>query len=100
MSVNNGTNYYPVVNQGTSRVTTHYPNGYMITVIFDANGSAADMYALNGADARATVSGGVFRVTNYYDSGNTNTLLRTYSSATNINVPLIGSSSANSTTAA
>ena len=99
MSVDNGATYYPVVNQGTSRVTTHYPNGYMFSVIFDSAGSAADMYALNGADSRATVSGGVFRVLNYYDSGNTNTLLRTYSSATNIDVPLIGQNSAASTTA-
>lgn len=98
MSVDNGSHYYPVVNQGTSRVTTHYANGYFITVVFDSAGSAASMMALNGADAAATVSGGVFRVTNYYDS-NTNTLLRTYASATNIEVPLIGSSSANSTTA-
>ena len=68
MSVDNGTNYYPVVNQGTSRVTTHYPNGYYITVIFDSTGSAATMYALNGGNSTVTVSGGVFRVLNYYDT--------------------------------
>lgn len=73
ISVNNGTNYYPVVHQGTSRITTHYPSGYMITVIFDSSGSAASMTPLAGADAAngSTISGGVFRVTNYYDSGNT-----------------------------
>ena len=76
MSVNNGTNYYPVVNQGTSRVTTHYPNGYMITVVFDSSGSAASMTPLAGADAAngSTISGGVFRVLNYYDSNSTYTI--------------------------
>ena len=101
MSVNNGTNYYPVVASGTGRITTHYGNGTYITVVFEASGSAASMTPLAGADSvnGSTISGGAFRVINYYDS-NTNTLLRTYSSATNINVPLIGQSSAASTTAA
>ena len=99
MSVNNGTNYYPVVANGTGRITTHYPVNTYIQVVFEATGSAASMFALDGADARSTITGGVFRVINYYDA-NTNTLLRVYSSATNIDVPLIGQSSANSTTAA
>ena len=73
MSVNNGTNYYPVVLNGTGRITTHYAVNTYLTVIFESTGSAADMYALNGADARATVSGGVFRVINFYDS-NSNTI--------------------------
>ena len=77
MSVNNGTNYYPVVQQSTSRITTHYGNGYIIAVIFDSAGSAASMVALNGATGNtttaptSTVSGGVFRVINYYDSNTT-----------------------------
>lgn len=72
MSVNNSTNYYPVVANGTGRITTHYPVNTYITVIFESAGSAASMYALDGSDARATVTGGVFRVLNYYDS-NSNT---------------------------
>lgn len=73
ISVNNGTNYYPVVHQGTSRITTHYPSGYMITVIFDSSGSAASMTPAAGSNtANAdTITGGVFRALNYYDSGNT-----------------------------
>ena len=71
LSINNGTNYHPVVvGNGTGRITTHYGNGTPIQLIFDSNGSAADMYALNGADARATVTGGVWRVLNYYTDGN------------------------------
>ena len=69
MSVNNGTNYYPVViGNGTSRITTHYPANTFIQVIFDSAGTANDMFALNGADARSNISGGVFRVVNFYDS--------------------------------
>lgn len=74
MSVNNGTNYYPVVLNGTGRLTTHYAAGNYIQVIFEAGGSAASMTPIAGADSAngSTVSGGVFRVLNYYDSGNSN----------------------------
>lgn len=72
MSIDNGANYYPVVVSGTGRVTTHYPNGSYITVIFNGAGSAADMFPLAGqtSSTRITVSGGVWQVLNYYDSGN------------------------------
>ena len=73
MSVDNGAHYYPVVISGTSRVTTHYPNGGYITVIFNSSGSAASMFALEGqtSSTRITVTGGAWQVLNYYDSGNT-----------------------------
>ena len=72
MSVDNGTHYYPVVISGTNRVTSHFPNGSYITVIFNSSGSAANMFALAGqtSSTRITVSGGVWQVLNYYDSGN------------------------------
>ena len=74
LSIDNGSHYHPVVvGNGTGRLTTHYGNGTPIQLIFDSSGSAADMYALNGADARATVTGGVWRVLNYYTDGNTYT---------------------------
>ena len=66
---------YPVY-AGNTRLTTHYPANTIMIMVW------------NGTDWRTNA---------YY---NTNTLLRTYSSATNIDVPLIGQSSANSTTAA
>ena len=62
---------------GNTRLTTHYPANSVMIMIYD------------GANWR----------TNPYYNTNTNTLLRTYSSATDINVPLIASSSANSVTA-
>lgn len=65
MSVNNGTNYYPIVLNGTARLTTHYPNATYIQVIFESSASAASMFPLNGGDARKTVTGGAFRVINY-----------------------------------
>ena len=70
MSVDNGSNYYPVVVSGTGRVTTHYAVNNYIQVIFEPTGSAASMFPLAGGTSRVTVSGGVFRVLNYYDSGN------------------------------
>jgi len=48
MSVDNGSHYYPVVLNGTDRITTHYPVNTYITVIFEPTGSAASMYALEG----------------------------------------------------
>ena len=70
LSIDNGTTYKPVVTNGASRLTTHYGNNTAITLIYDANGSADSMFPLNGGDARSTVTGGVWRVINYYDSGN------------------------------
>ena len=70
LSTNNGTNYYPITLSGTGRLTTHFPTGSYLTLLFDSSNSAASMYALAGADSRSTVSGGTWRVINYYDSGN------------------------------
>ena len=73
MSVNNGTNYYPVVLNGTGRVTVHYPVNTYIQVVFEAGGSAASMTPLAGANSAngSTVTGGAFRVINYYDTNTT-----------------------------
>lgn len=71
-STNNGTNYYPVALNGTARCTTQYPVDTYLKLIFEAGGSAASMFALDGqtSSTRITVTGGVWRVMNYYDSGN------------------------------
>ena len=73
LSIDNGTNYYPVVVTGNGRLTTHYGNGNYIAVIFRSDGSAASMIprAGNNDGARVTVSGGVWQCIDYYDSGNT-----------------------------
>ena len=63
---------------GTVRLTTHYGAESVLIMTYD---------------------GTAWRTNPYYNT-NTNTLLRVYSSATNLDVPLIGQSSANSTTAA
>jgi len=75
MSIDNGANYYPVVLNGTGRITTHYPVNTYITVIFEPTGSAASMFALEGqtSSTRITVTGGVWRVLNYYDSNSNDT---------------------------
>lgn len=65
---------------GTTPITTHYAAGSRILLIYDATNNRWNSSA-------------------WYDS-NTNTLLRVYSSATNLDVPLIGQSSANNVTAA
>ena len=75
MSIDNGANYYPVVLNGTGRITTHYPVNTYLTVIFEPTGSAASMYAVAGqtSSTRITVTGGVWRVLNYYDSNSNDT---------------------------
>lgn len=75
MSVDNGSHYYPVVLNGTGRITTHYPVNTYLTVIFEPTGSAASMYAVAGqtSSTRITVTGGVWRVLNYYDSNSNDT---------------------------
>ena len=78
MSVNNGTNYYPVVLSGTGRVTSHYPVNTYIQVIFEAAGSAASIFPLAGGTSRVTVTGGAFRVLNYYADGNNYNWVRPY----------------------
>ena len=73
ISTDNGTTYRPVTvaPSGTSRLTTHYANGALITLIYDSAGATNSVYAAAGADARSNVTGGCWRVVNYYDTGNT-----------------------------
>ena len=73
LSIDNGSHYYPITLSGTGRLTTHWPAGSYVALIFDSNNSAASMFAVNGADARSTVTGGTWRSLNYYSSGNTYT---------------------------
>lgn len=73
LSIDNGTTYYPIVCNSTGRLTTHYPVNNYITLVYEPGGSAASMFPLNGGDARVTVTGGVWRVINYYDSNSNDT---------------------------
>lgn len=76
LSINNATNYHPVVTNGTARLTTEYTSGMVLMLIYNSTWSASSIYALNGGNSSTTVSGGAWRVLNFY---NTNT---TYSSMT------------------
>jgi len=72
ISIDNGTTYKPiVVGTSTGRMTTHYSVDDVITLFYDAAGSCVT-YAITGASGTSTVSGGCWRVLNYYDSGNSN----------------------------
>ena len=70
LSLNNGTNYYPVaISNGKARFTTQYPKDTVIAVTYES-ASACTCYALAGADSTANVTG-CFRVLNDYDSDTT-----------------------------
>ena len=73
VSIDNGSRYYPVVTNGTARVTTHYPVNTYLMLAFETAGSAASIYPVAGGTATGTVTGGAWRVLNYYDS-NSNTV--------------------------
>lgn len=66
LSTDNGTTYYPVAVNGTTRLQDQYPVGICISLIFESSGTTT-IYALNGSDASSTVTGGCWRVINYYD---------------------------------
>ena len=73
ISVNNGTNYYPVGYNTNTALTTHFPVGAIITVVFKSDGVVNSIYPVAGGDAKVNVSGGAFYVLDLYDSGNSNT---------------------------
>ena len=73
ISVDNGTNYYPVGYNTNSLLTTHFPVGAIITVVFKSDGVVNSIYPVAGGDAKVNVTGGAFYVQNLYDSGNSNT---------------------------
>ena len=78
MSTDNGTTYYPVAHgTGSTRMTTRYPSGAYICVVFEAfvsgnnnAGRVTDIFPLAGGTARTTLTSGCWRVINDYDSGN------------------------------
>ena len=79
ISTDNGITYFPVArNYGTSRLTTHYPNGAYICVVFETyiasntnSGAVNDVYPVAGGTSRINPRIGCWRVLNDYDSGNT-----------------------------
>ena len=74
ISIDNGTTYKPVAlwGQGTGRMTTHYGNGSYMEFVYDANGQVNDVMAAAGANARSNITGGCWRVVNFYDTNSNN----------------------------
>lgn len=102
LSVNNGTTYYPIAVSGDERLTTHYPNGYVITVIFET-GFATKLYGntSTGGAAGASLTSYTldrWRIHNYYDSGNTNTNVTQTATTTNAAYEVLFSATADNTT--
>ena len=96
LSLNNGTNYYPVIYNTSTRLTSHFPASSCIIVTFDSAGSAGSIFPLNGGDSRTTVSGGAFRVVDFYDSGNSS--VGQTATTTNANYEVLFSGTADNTT--
>ena len=92
VSIDNGTTYYPVVLNGTTRLTTQFGNGTNILLQLDTSASAANMFAINGGDNRTTVTGGAWRVINYYDANN---YVRQYPTSDNKEYRVLFSTNAN-----
>ena len=70
VSLNNGTNYYPVaVSNGKNMLTTHYPATAVVAIAYESAG-ICNCYNISGADAKADVTG-CFRVLDSYDSNTT-----------------------------
>lgn len=85
ISTDNGTTYFPVARHtGTNRLTTQYPSGAYICVVFETyvsgssgSGQVNDIFPIAGGTARVSQKIGCWRVINDYDSGNTVSQLRT-----------------------
>ena len=85
ISTDNGTTYFPVARHtGASRLTTQYPSGAYICVVFEdyvsgssGSGQVNDIFPLAGGTARTSLTTGCWRVINDYDSGNTICQIRT-----------------------
>lgn len=78
VSTDNGTTYKPVSTNGTAALTTHFPVGTTITLVYDADGQTNTIYPIAGAAATQNVTGGCWRVLNYYDSNTTPYGIRVY----------------------
>lgn len=102
MSVDNGTNYYPIAVSGENRLTTHYPVNYVITLIYET-GFGTKLYGdtKTGGAAGATLTSYTldrWRIHNYYDSGNTNTNVTQTATTTNATYEVLFSYTADNTT--
>ena len=83
MSVDGGTNYYPVSRYYVYRLTTQYPAGGILLLAFDSSATTNDMLPKAGGTSttRSVISNGAWRILNDYDSGN-DTAIRSHSPRT------------------
>ena len=90
VSMDNGTTYYPVAINGTTRLGTQYGVNSYLTLQYE-NASSVTVYARGGSDSSSSVTK-IFRVLNFYNS-DTNTQMRIYRQNTSYNndYPLIAS---------
>ena len=74
ISIDGGSTYHPGNITGTTRLTTHYGVGTTIQLVFDADGQTNAMTPITGADAvnGTNVTGGCWRVINFYDTNSNN----------------------------
>lgn len=68
LSLDNGTNYYPITLTNGNRMIDEYPEGSYITIIYDSANTATSLYPVAGGNTRTSATG-TWRVINYYDSG-------------------------------
>ncbi|MBP5593918.1 MAG: hypothetical protein J6Y02_00955 [Pseudobutyrivibrio sp.] len=76
LTVDNGTTYYPVGRNDTSRLQTQFANGTTIHLVFQTNANMS-MYARGGADSSTTYTGNYWKVVNYYDTNTTYSVVST-----------------------
>lgn len=76
LSVDNGTTYYPVGRNDTSRLQTQFANGTTIHLVFQTNANMT-IYDRTGSDSSSTYTGNYWKVVNYYDT-NDNTVPSAY----------------------
>lgn len=70
LSVDSGGTYLPVATNSTSRLTTHFAAGHIISLVYE-EGLSTSVYPLEGGSATQTWTGGRWCVLNYYDSNTT-----------------------------
>lgn len=83
LSLNNGTTYYPIAytQQNSSRLTTHFPNGSTLYLMYDSNHTCNDVYAVTGASARSNIKG-CWVIMNGYNSDTGVSTYNVYTSET------------------
>lgn len=67
LSIDGGSNYYPIALYDDIKFATEYGVGDYVTLIFVNNGAVDDIYPVTGGNTPGTVTGGAFRVVNYHE---------------------------------